>query len=90
MPAFGKLFPMRHIPKSPAFGIPGRKPVVEVVDEVMVPILRAKTEVESLKMAGEMWRFARDTYVAQARAEHPDWSPEQIQREAARRLSYEK
>jgi|GEM_PF-2859213 len=80
---------MRIIAKSLAFGIPGRKPVVEVVDEIMVPILRAKTEVESLQMAGDMWRFARDTYVAVTRAQHPDWSPGQIQREVARRLSCE-
>ena len=77
---------MRHIPKSPAFNLPGRKPVVEVVDEIMVPILREKTAAERLDMAAEMWRFARDTYVALARAEHPDWTPEQLQREAARRL----
>lgn len=68
---------------------PRRQPVVEVVDEIMVPILRAKTEAERFEMAAQMWRFARDTYVALARAQHPAWSAEQVQREAARRLACE-
>jgi hypothetical protein len=68
---------------------PRRRPVVEVVDEIMVPILRSKTEAERFEMAAQMWRFARDTYVALARAQHPDWTPEQLQREAARRLAGE-
>jgi hypothetical protein len=68
---------------------PRRQPVVEVVDEIMVPILRGKTEAERFEMAAQMWRFARDTYVVLARAHHPDWTPEQVQHEAARRLAGE-
>jgi hypothetical protein len=65
---------------------PCRPPVVEVVDEIMVPCLRAKTEAERLEMAAGMWRFARDMYLSLARQRHPDWTQEQIQREAKRRL----
>ena len=64
----------------------GRKPVVEVVDEIMVPVLRAKTEAERLDMAAEMWRFARNMYLSLAKQQHPDWTPEEIQREAKGRL----
>lgn len=64
-----------------------RRPVVELVDEALVPILAAKTEAQRLEMAAEMWRYARDTYLALTRQEHPDWPAEAVQREAARRLS---
>jgi hypothetical protein len=63
-----------------------RPPVIEVVDDLMIPCLRAKTPAERLDMAAEMWRFARNTYLALARQQHPDWTPEQIQREARRRM----
>lgn len=64
-----------------------RQPVVEVVDDIMVPILRAKTPAERLDMAAEMWRFARDLQLDFVRHQHPDWTEVQIQREAARRLT---
>src|SRR5687767_10429555 len=78
---------MRHVPKSPAFNLPGRKPIVEVVDEIMVPILREKTAAERVDMAADMWRFARDIQIDFVRNQHPDWTAERIQREAACRLS---
>jgi hypothetical protein len=64
-----------------------RQPDFEVVDEMMVPILRALTEAQRLEQAASIWRFVRDIYLASVREEHPDWSPEEVQREAARRLS---
>jgi hypothetical protein len=63
-----------------------RPPVVEFVDDQLVPILRSKTEAERLEMAAAMWRYARDIHLELARQEHPDWSAEEVQREAARRL----
>jgi hypothetical protein len=77
------------MPTHEASLMPRRQPVVEVVDEIMVPILRGKTEAERFEMAAQMWRFACDTYVALARSQHSDWTPEQVQREAARRLAGE-
>jgi hypothetical protein len=66
-----------------------RPAVVEIVDDLMIPCLRAKTPAERLDMAAEMWRFARNTYLALARQQHPDWTPEQVQREAKRRMCAE-
>jgi len=66
--------------------VSGLPPVVEVVDDIMIPCLRAKTEAERLEMAAGMWRYARDTYLSLARQQHPEWSAEEIQREAKRRL----
>lgn len=63
-----------------------RQPVVEVVDELLVPILQSKTETQRLEMAAAMWRYARDIHLDLARQEHPDWNAEDVQREAARRL----
>jgi hypothetical protein len=65
---------------------PSRQPVVEVVDNLLVPILRSKTEPERLEMAAAMWRYARDIHLDLARQEHPDWTARELQREAARRL----
>jgi hypothetical protein len=74
---------------EPASALLARQPVIEVVDEIMVPILRAKTEAERFAMAAQMWRFARDTYVATTRAQYPEWTAAQVQREASRRLACE-
>ena len=63
-----------------------RQPVVEVVDELVVPILAAKTEAQRLDMAAAMWRYARDIHLDLARQEHPEWTAAEIQQEAARRL----
>ena len=59
---------------------------MEVVDDLLVPILRAKTEAQRLEMAAAMWRYARDIHLDLAWQEHPDWTAAEIQREAARRL----
>jgi hypothetical protein len=65
-----------------------RAPVVEILDPVMVEILRKKTPAERLSQAFRMWAFARDFIRSVLRQEHPDWTEEQILREAARRLSH--
>jgi hypothetical protein len=58
------------------------------MDPVMVEILRQKTEVERLRIAGNMWRSARTILRGAIRTEHPDWSVEQVNREIARRISH--
>lgn len=60
----------------------------EMVDDAMVAILRRKTEAERLAIAFGMWEFARELISANLRAEHPDWPPERVERETARRLSH--
>ena len=60
----------------------------EMVDDVMVEVLRAKTPDEKLAMLDSMWRMARDLVRDKLRQDHPDWSADQIARETARRLSH--
>ncbi|MBN1346584.1 MAG: hypothetical protein JXQ73_28095 [Phycisphaerae bacterium] len=66
----------------------GRRTRIEVVDEDMARILRAKTGAERLKIANDMFVSARRMIVSMLRAEHPDWNDGQINRETARRLSH--
>ena len=65
-----------------------RQPVVEVMDDAMADILRQKTEVERLRIAGRMWKSARVILRGAIRTEHPDWDAEQVNREIARRISH--
>jgi len=68
----------------------GRKtgPTIEVVDPDVAAVLRTKTEAERLRIAWGMWRSARDMLRNLLRSEHPDWSEDAIQQEAARRLAH--
>jgi hypothetical protein len=59
-----------------------------MVDNVMADILRRKTEVERLRIAGGMWKSARVILRGAIRTEHPDWDVEQVDREIARRISH--
>ncbi len=65
-----------------------RPPVVETIDDAMADMLRGKTEVERLKIAGRMWRSARVILRAAIRAEHPDWDDQHLNREIACRISH--
>lgn len=58
----------------------------DAVDDKMAEILRAKSPADRLAIAGGMWRYARDTILRVVRAEHPEWSSDQVQRETAKRL----
>lgn len=60
----------------------------EIVDPQMVEILRAKSIEQKLAIADGMWRMARELILSSLRMDHPDWSAEQLAREAARRLSH--
>jgi hypothetical protein len=61
---------------------------IERVDDAMAEVLRQKTEEERLRIAFQMWEFARDMIRANLAVEHPDWTDQQINREVARRLSH--
>ncbi len=63
-------------------------PSADDLDPAMIEILRAKTPLEKLSMADAMWRSARDQILLILRARHPDWTEDQVQREAAKRLSH--
>lgn len=64
-----------------------RKPVVEVMDPMVVEIMRKKTPLERLTIAFEMWDSARAMIQSNLRRQHPDWTEDQVQREIARRMS---
>ena len=64
-----------------------RQPVVEVIDDRMAEVLRAKTGAEKLAIADRMFRDARRMINESVRALHPDWSEEQVGEEVARRIA---
>jgi len=60
---------------------------IERLDPEVARIMRAKSGMERLRLAHEAWELARDRLAAFFRVQHPDWSPDRIQREVATRLS---
>jgi hypothetical protein len=60
---------------------------IEVMDDRMAEVLRAKTPAERLTIANGMWRSARDLMTAMLRSQHPDWTWEDARRETVRRMS---
>jgi hypothetical protein len=61
---------------------------IQIIDDKMAEVLRAKTEAERFAMIGRSWRFARQMIQAMIVHEHPDWSEDQVRREVARRMSH--
>jgi hypothetical protein len=60
----------------------------EVMDDATAEMMRQKTPEQRLAIAFGMWDFAKGMIRAVLRAEHPDWTDEQINRETARRISH--
>lgn len=60
----------------------------EMIDDATAEILRRMTEAERLAIAFRMWDFARDMLRANIRADHPEWTEEQVNRAAASRMSH--
>lgn len=60
---------------------------VDHIEPEMVRILREKTPAERLAIANGMWRSARDMLRNLLRAEHPDWSDDEVDAAVARRLA---
>jgi len=65
-----------------------RQIVVEMIDPMMVEILRNKTPAERLAIACGMWESARVIIGGAVRGQHPDWSEEMVNQEIARRISH--
>lgn len=65
-----------------------RQPVLEIIDAMMVDLLRKKTPAERLNMASGMWESARVMIRGVVRQEHPQWSDARINQEIARRISH--
>jgi hypothetical protein len=61
---------------------------IEMMDDAMAEVLRAKSPAERLAIADGMWRSAVRMIEAILRAERPDWTDDEIRREIARRMSH--
>jgi hypothetical protein len=61
---------------------------IEVIDDDMARVLRAKTGAERLHIASGMYASARRMLLASLAAAHPDWDPQRVIKETARRLSH--
>ena len=61
---------------------------IEVIDDQMAEVLRAKTGAERLRIAAGMFASARRMLISYLHAEHPDWDGRRVRREAATRLSH--
>jgi hypothetical protein len=59
---------------------------IEVIDDCMAQVLRAKTPLERVQMIGASNRTARLLAAAGARFQHPEWTDEMIQAEVIRRV----
>lgn len=61
-------------------------PRVEAVDPDMARVFAAKSGMERLRIAHEAWAHARERLIAFLAAEHPEWDPLEVKRQAAQRL----
>ena len=61
---------------------------IEVIDDLMAEVLRAKTPTERLAIAHGMWSHARAMIHRIVKVDHPEWSEEQVKFQVARRLSH--
>ncbi|MBL8825729.1 MAG: hypothetical protein JNM18_02000 [Planctomycetaceae bacterium] len=59
---------------------------IEVVDDAMVPVLRAMTIAQRLAIAFDCNETVRLRLAGHLQTRHPDWTPEQIAQEVARRM----
>ena len=62
---------------------------IEVVDEEVARVLRAKSGMERLRLAHEAWELARERLMAFVSARNPQWSKEEVVKEVAKRLAHE-
>jgi hypothetical protein len=60
---------------------------IEVVDDAIAEVLRRKTPAQRLAMMFESNRTMRLMLRANIAHHHPDWTPQQVLREVARRMS---
>jgi hypothetical protein len=63
-----------------------RPPVIEVIDEEIVALLRKKTPAERLAAAHAMWRYAHHRLTGMLQRQHPDWDCLQLRTEVQRRM----
>lgn len=62
-----------------------REIVVELPDRRLLEIYSRWTPAQRLQAAADQTRYLLEALAAQLQSLHPDWSPEQVRREVARR-----
>jgi hypothetical protein len=89
--------PREYVPKG-AGGVPGccivpsmsEEPLdprrIEVIDDDMARVLRAKTGAERLTIGSAMFSWARRMLINHLKEQHPDWTEDEILRETACRI----
>lgn len=60
---------------------------IEWADKTSIEIFRRMTGEQKRRAASQMFRAARSRLMAHLRHQNPDWTDEQVSREAARRIS---
>jgi hypothetical protein len=55
----------------------------DMIDAQVAAILRAKSGMERLRLAHEMWELTRDRLTAFLRSYHPEWDKAELQRRVA-------
>ena len=60
---------------------------IEVVDDTVARILRSMTGAQRLAIAFGMNRSMRRFLTGTIQSEHPEWTPERVEQELARRTS---
>lgn len=61
---------------------------IEVLDELMIEVLRKKTPQQRLTIAFNLWDSAKKQLTNYLCSLHPDWDEKKIQNEVVRRLSH--
>ena len=62
-----------------------REIAVELADEALIEVLRGWTPEQRLRAAARHARYLRRALRAQLESLHPEWSPQRLQAELARR-----
>ena len=61
---------------------------IEVIDDQMAAVLRQKTGAERLQIANGMFRMAQRLIRSRLKAQHPDWTEDQIAAGVAIRIAH--
>ena len=65
-----------------------RRPVIEILDPMIVAIQRLKTPADRILQASRLWEAACLITRGSVRQQHPERTEIEVLREAARRLSH--
>ena len=61
---------------------------IDIVDDRVIEVLRAKTPAQRIAIADGLWSMASQMIHGIVARQHPDWSEPAIRREVARRISH--